>query len=75
MRLSNFAYEQAELRADQEREAGIAAARSAISGAGSLTCKKSGDEIEPERRAVLPSATRCTDCQTGFERMHERRRF
>lgn len=32
---------------------------------GCLVC---GDEIDPERRAALPSALRCLECQEALER-------
>lgn len=68
MKIGNFAHELADMRAEQEREAGIAAARKPLKQAGTFDCVRCGEEIEAERRAAMPSARRCVDCQEGFER-------
>ncbi|EXL08206.1 molecular chaperone DnaK [Brucella anthropi] len=60
--------ELAEERADQAREAGIASVRLALSQIGADFCVSCGAEIEPERRKALPSARRCVECQTVFEK-------
>lgn len=72
MRLGNFAMELADLRAEQEREAGIKAAQSQLKGQGSLLCRGCGNEIDPERRSAMPSADRCIDCKKRLERFRRR---
>lgn len=56
------------------RRAGIARVASALAGAGAAECIGCGDEIEPQRRAVLPSARRCIVCQSRIERRDATRR-
>lgn len=73
MKIGNFAHELADMRAEQEREAGIAAARAPLKQAGTLDCIQCGDEIEAERREALPSARRCVDCQERLERWQARK--
>ncbi|MDW9478806.1 TraR/DksA family transcriptional regulator [Sinorhizobium meliloti] len=34
----------------------------------SIECEDCDNEIEPKRRAALPSATRCISCQEAHER-------
>lgn len=73
MTIGNFAHELAALRAEQERDAGIKAARAPLSEAGSAVCISCGEDIDEERRAAMPSARRCIDCQTRIERYRARR--
>lgn len=72
MTVGNWGHEMALLRAEKERDAGIAAARNSLKLQGLLHCKSCKCEIEPERRAVLPSAIRCIECQSEFE--HRKRK-
>lgn len=72
VKLGNFAHELADLRAEQEREAGIRAARDALAAPGSPVCVGCGEEIEAERRAAMPSAKRCLQCQQRIERYRRR---
>lgn len=67
MNFSNAAYDRADELAEKERQIGIEAASKALSGVGFLDCIDCGEEIEPKRRAALPSAKRCTSCQTTYE--------
>jgi phage/conjugal plasmid C-4 type zinc finger TraR family protein len=53
---------------ERARIAGIARAASALAGSGAASCIGCGDEIEPSRRAALPSARRCITCQSRVER-------
>lgn len=46
--------------------------RNRLSAQGSDDCVDCGDEIEPKRRAALPSAVRCVDCQGIFEQRGRR---
>ncbi|MFD1792092.1 TraR/DksA C4-type zinc finger protein [Ochrobactrum teleogrylli] len=69
----NKAHELADLRAEQEREAGVAAVQTELSRKGSNICISCGDDIELERRAALPSARRCIQCQQQLERQGKQR--
>lgn len=64
----NAAFEQADLRAEQEREAAIAAASRSLRSVGTIQCEDCPNDIPRERRIALPSATRCIVCQTKFEK-------
>ncbi|PVE56314.1 TraR/DksA C4-type zinc finger protein [Rhizobium rhizogenes] len=66
----NAAFDQAEQRAEQEREAKIAEASRALLGPGSIQCEDCPNDIPQQRRQALPSATRCIDCQTRHERRY-----
>ena len=50
----------------------VASIRSAFVLAGDDTCQDCGDPIGAERRAALPSATRCVECQGGHERRSQK---
>ncbi|WP_433849604.1 TraR/DksA C4-type zinc finger protein [Brucella pseudogrignonensis] len=69
---TNAALELTDLRAEQERERGIKAAQQALLQEGREDCVACGAEIEPERREAMPSARRCVECQTLFERRKSR---
>ena len=57
---------------DERIRAGrIAAVRARIDGDGADDCEDCGAPIMPARRAALPSATRCVDCQERRERRKE----
>lgn len=73
MNFSNAAYDLADQRAEQEREAAVLAARLALGGDGSSHCIECGDPIESARRAAYPSARRCVACQSAHELEHARR--
>lgn len=64
----NAAFEQADLRAEQEREAAITAASRSLRSVGTIQCEDCPNDIPRERRIALPSATRCIVCQTKFEK-------
>ena len=68
MTLGNFAHELADLRAHQEREAGIVCAQVALRKQGEVFCVGCGEEIDPDRRRAMPSADRCLECQQRVER-------
>ncbi len=74
MNLSNAAFDLAALRSEQEREAAIAVASLALSTTGAPVCVGCESEIRTERRQALPSAIRCVNCQTLFEKSKLRRR-
>ncbi|MBB3947233.1 phage/conjugal plasmid C-4 type zinc finger TraR family protein [Rhizobium skierniewicense] len=69
----NAALDQAELRAEQERETSIAAASAAVSVRGALICQDCPSKISDERRAAAPFARRCIECQE-FHEMEKRHR-
>lgn len=73
MEAGNKAHDLADLRAEQERDAGILAVQSALNQKGSNICISCGDDIELERRAALPSARRCVQCQQQLERQGKQR--
>lgn len=60
--------DEAQALEERERDAGIDRVVARLNGTGALYCASCGDEIDPARRAVMPSATRCTDCQDRRER-------
>jgi phage/conjugal plasmid C-4 type zinc finger TraR family protein len=62
--------DQAQRLEEGERDAAIAGI---VRAAGRETnpfrwCLDCGDDIDPERRAALPSALRCLECQEARER-------
>lgn len=73
MNVGNWGHEMALLRAEKEREAGIAAARNSLKQTGADICVACTEEIELERRAAMPSAVRCTDCQETYEQWQKTR--
>jgi RNA polymerase-binding transcription factor DksA len=64
----NRAVEIAQVRAEQEAAAGIAAASAALTGAGANKCIDCTHEIGAARRTAMPSAERCITCQELFEK-------
>lgn len=60
----NRAIELAEQRAEQERDAAVSRTVSALVGAGTADCVDCREPIDPARKAALPSANRCFDCQS-----------
>jgi phage/conjugal plasmid C-4 type zinc finger TraR family protein len=67
MKIGNFAFELAELRAEQERETAIARAQAAVRAVGETRCVRCGDPIPDARRWAFPAAKRCLDCQSEVE--------
>lgn len=55
----------------REREDGARAATDALRETGTETCLDCGDLISPERKAAVPSARRCSLCQTERERLNK----
>ncbi|RVQ76130.1 TraR/DksA C4-type zinc finger protein [Sinorhizobium medicae] len=62
---SNFDIELAEERIERERQAAIARAGAALEIKGFACCCRCGGEIDPRRRAALPSARTCIVCAGG----------
>jgi phage/conjugal plasmid C-4 type zinc finger TraR family protein len=52
----------------QQDEIKVQGIRSSLVLKGDEFCNDCGDAIGAERRAALPSATRCVDCQSSHER-------
>lgn len=73
MNFGSSLFETAEILAEQERQAGIDAARRSLKTMGSLECEDCPQLISRERRLAMPSAVRCVDCQARFERRMKRR--
>jgi phage/conjugal plasmid C-4 type zinc finger TraR family protein len=58
----------AEATVARQTDTTIAGIRARLDAPGSADCRDCGEEIEPARRAALPSATRCVACQGLSER-------
>ncbi|MCC7097285.1 MAG: TraR/DksA C4-type zinc finger protein [Thermomonas sp.] len=57
-----------------ERDARLAAIRANLREQGEDVCVTCDEPIEAERRAAMPSAARCVECQRAYERMQQRAR-
>jgi phage/conjugal plasmid C-4 type zinc finger TraR family protein len=68
MNSSDAAFDQAEELAKGERQSGIKTASKALSRRGTAECIGCGNPIGERRRKILPSATRCVECQTAYEK-------
>lgn len=68
MDLGERSIERAEEFERLQRDAAVQRIRNNLVGLGEEFCLGCGDKIEEARRMVLPSATRCVDCQTKIER-------
>jgi phage/conjugal plasmid C-4 type zinc finger TraR family protein len=64
--------DRAQVWEEAERTAGVTRITRRVAAIGPARCVECGEEIEAERRAVLPSAVRCMACEDELER--ERRR-
>lgn len=68
----NRAIERAEAMVDLERETQIAGIRQHLAEGGSAHCGDCGEAISKKRRAAMPSARRCAECETRRERAAKR---
>ena len=68
MKIGNAAFDLAELRAEQEREAAIGAAGRLVRTAGTDICVDCDRPIEALRKSAAPFARRCISCQEEHER-------
>ncbi len=59
--------DRANLLAEREREASIAAVQSLTTIKGRATCVDCDEPIEPARRKANPAAVRCIACQRDLE--------
>lgn len=66
--------ERAQALDERIRAGGVALARARIQGEGADECEDCGGVIAPQRRAAMPSAKRCVDCQERRERRRARYR-
>lgn len=73
MSSSNWDQELAEMRIDQERDAGVARISEIVHSQGETVCITCDEEISAERRSAYPAARRCTECQESYERWLKRR--
>ena len=60
--------EAAEAMVARERDQAVARIREGLCLKGDEFCIGCGEPIEPARRAALPSALRCIECQRAHER-------
>jgi phage/conjugal plasmid C-4 type zinc finger TraR family protein len=60
--------DEAQALEERERNECIERAAAQLKTVGAIHCVVCGEEIEPERRRAMPSATRCTECQDRRER-------
>lgn len=74
MSLSNFAFDLADERAEQERNSAIARASATVTAQGALICIDCDEEISVARRTAYPAAQRCVECQETYELWLKRRK-
>ena len=70
MKVSERMIEAVEAMVEQEREEEIARIRAELAEEGEDFCIDCDAPIGAARKAALPSAERCIDCQIHFERGH-----
>jgi phage/conjugal plasmid C-4 type zinc finger TraR family protein len=68
MDLGERAIERAEAFEQRQRDAAVARIQNALAGVGEDFCLTCGERIDAARRAALPSAKRCVDCQGKVEK-------
>jgi phage/conjugal plasmid C-4 type zinc finger TraR family protein len=68
MELGERAIESSGAFADAERDREIERTQAKLAQEGDAFCQGCGEEIPAARRAALPSATRCIECQAKLER-------
>lgn len=68
MDLGERAIERAQEFEQRQRDAAVARIQTSLTGLGEEFCLGCGERIEEARRIALPSARRCTPCQSDFER-------
>ncbi|MCU0946795.1 MAG: TraR/DksA C4-type zinc finger protein [Porphyrobacter sp.] len=74
MDLGERGLERAETFERISNEAAIARIRNNLAGMGEEFCITCGERIDADRRAALPSARRCVDCQEQIEKQKASRR-
>lgn len=73
MRITERDIESSERMVDAERDGAIARARAELDGDGEEDCIDCGNPIDVARRLALPSAVRCVECQSAYERKRGKR--
>ena len=68
MNITNRMIEAAEANVGRERDNQIARIRAGLAAEGEDICVECDEPIGAARKAALPSAERCIDCQTAYER-------
>ncbi len=68
MNITERMIETAEANVARERDDAVARIRADLRAEGEDFCVGCDDPISPERKAALPSAERCIDCQQIHER-------
>ena len=58
---------------ERVQAAGVRRVKAELATIGETECRGCGEEIEPARRAAMPSATRCIVCQGRVERRERSR--
>jgi phage/conjugal plasmid C-4 type zinc finger TraR family protein len=62
-------FDQVQRHEEQHRAASLRRVLAPLRQDGRDDCEDCGAPIPLERRDAMPSATRCVDCQRGFERV------
>lgn len=75
MNITERMMEAAEANVRRECEHGVARIRADLREEGEDYCMDCDDPISLERKAALPSAERCVDCQQRYERDVARERI
>ena len=60
--------EQAARLEQYQRDANVRSVQRQLGRKGQPDCAGCGETIPPQRRTAVPSAIRCIQCQTAFER-------
>lgn len=68
MDIGNRQIEAAEAMVALEAEEQVARIRAGLAGPGEADCIACDEPIGAARKAALPSAERCIDCQSAYER-------
>lgn len=68
MKVTDRMIEAAEASVERERDCEIARIRAELEAEGEDFCIDCDEPIGEARKAALPSAERCIDCQTKYER-------
>lgn len=64
--------DRANLDTETYRAAGLRKVQDQVAQAGATECVACGEELSAERRAAMPSARTCVECQEAAERSPKR---
>lgn len=67
MKIGNAAFELADRRAEEERDAGIRSAQAAVAARPGRFICDCGEQISDARRKAAPFTDKCIDCATRAE--------